>query len=140
MTVRTGRIVRLGAAAALCGGLLWGSVWGQDDAFPIGPMRMYATRQRLDGRISWYQVRAVSPDGTEAFVSGAALGMRRAEVEGQVPRFLAEPQLLCTLAIAVGGDVAAPGTEVRLVKVSSQLRDGAPSGDTTEEVRATCTL
>jgi hypothetical protein len=137
---RAGRVARLGAAAALCGGLLWGSVWGQDDAFPIGPLRMYATRQRLDGRISWYQVRAVGPDGVEQFVSGAALGMRRAEVEGQVPRVLEDPELLCVLARAVGGDVAAPGTEVRLVKVSSQLRDGRPAGDTTEEVRATCTL
>ena len=71
--------------------LLAGTAWGQDDHFPFGPFRMYATRQRLDGTTSWYQLEATTVDGQRIFLPGAAYGLRRAELEGQIPRFVAEP-------------------------------------------------
>lgn len=133
----TGRWTRLTVSALVCLGLLWGTFWGQDDAFPIGPFRMYSTRQRLDGRVSWYEVRRVAADGTETLVSGSALGMRRAEIEGQRPRLVDDPELLCLVATA-----SSPGAEiveVRLVKRSRPLVDGRLTGETVDEVVQRCT-
>jgi hypothetical protein len=132
-----GRRVRLGVALTLCAALVWGTLWGQDDDFPIGPFRMYSTRQRLDGRVSWYEVRVVTPAGEEVLLGTTRLGLRRAEVEGQQPRLIEDPELLCVLADAADADVEI--VEVRLVKRSRPLQDGRPTGETIDEVRQTCT-
>lgn len=134
---RRGRRLRLGTALGLCAALLAGTLWGQDDEFPVGPFRMYSTRQRLDGRVSWYEVRVVTPAGEEVMLGTTRLGLRRAEVEGQLPRLLDEPELLCLLADAA--DVDFDVVEVRLVKRSRPLQDGRPTGETIDELRRTCT-
>lgn len=133
----TGRRLRLGVAVGVCTALLAGTLWGQDDEFPVGPFRMYSTRQRLDGRVSWYEVRVVTPAGEEVMLGTTRLGLRRAEVEGQLPRLLDEPELLCLLSDAA--DVDFDIVEVRLVKRSRPLQDGRPTGETIDELRQTCT-
>jgi hypothetical protein len=127
------------ATAFVVGLLLVGTLAGADDDFPFGPFRMYATRSRLDGRASWYRIEAVDAAGDVFFVPGAAYGLRRAELEGQIPRFVGDPALLGELAVAYAArrPDAAPLTEVRLVKRSQQLAGGSPTGDPVDELVAT---
>jgi len=133
------RRARLAVAAVVCGLLLAGTAWGQDDHFPFGPFRMYATRQRLDGTTSWYRLEATTVEGQRIFLPGSAYGLRRAELEGQIPRFVTDPGLLGELASAYevrrpdGPDLA----EVHLVKWRQRLEGGRPSGEPTSETVAT---
>ncbi|HET9559114.1 MAG TPA: hypothetical protein VFS70_18390, partial [Actinomycetota bacterium] len=120
------RRARLVVAAVVFAVLLAGTAWGHDDHFPFGPFRMYATRQRLDGTTSWYQLEATTVAGQRIVLPGAAYGLRRAELEGQIPRFLADPRLLGDLASAY--EVRRPGgpdlAEVHLVKWRQHLDGG----------------
>ncbi len=130
-----GRRLRQAATAIVVALLLAGTVAGADDDFPFGPLRMYATRQRLDGTTSWYRIEATTADGELVFVPGAAYGMRRAELEGQIPRFVADPSLLGELAVAFTArrPDEPPLVEIRLVKRSQQLAGGRPSGVPTDD-------
>ncbi len=132
------RRARLAVAAVVFVLLLAGTAWGQDDQFPFGPFRMYATRQRLDGTTSWYQLEATTVDGQRILLPGAAYGLRRAELEGQIPRFVADPGLLGQLAYAY--EVRQPDgpdlVEVHLVKWRQPLEGGRPSGDPTSKTVA----
>jgi hypothetical protein len=118
--------------------LLLGTLRGQDDDFPFGPFRMYATRQSLDGNASWYLIEAVTDAGNRVFVPGAAYGMRRAELEGQVHRLVAHPALLGELALAY--ERRRPGSprlvEIQLVRRKQRLHDGKPVGPTEDQLVA----
>lgn len=94
----TGRATRLVAAAVGCGLLVAGTVWGQDADFPFGPFRMYATASKVDGVVRVAALRADWSDGTTSGVHPEEVGLRRAEFEGQLPRFREHPELLGTLA------------------------------------------
>lgn len=126
---------RTALAVVFCLALGWGSVWGDDDHFPIGPLRMYATRQRLDTTVSWYEIRTVDGVGAERTLGTRAMGMRRSEIEGQRPRLVEEPHLLCRIAATAG---ASDAVEVRLVRAGRRLEDGRPVGPVTHEVVTTC--
>jgi len=135
----TGRRLRLLVVAVVFGALLLGTVRGQDHDFPFGPFRMYATRQRLDGVSSSYRIEAVTSEGRLVFVPGAAYGMRRAEIEGQIPRLVAQPELLSELASAYHR--RRPGApelvEIHLVRRRQQLDAGRPVGTPVDQVVAT---
>jgi len=137
MTTRA-RWGRVSVAAVVFAVLLAGTAWGKDDNFPFGPFRMYATRQQLDGTTTWYRLEATTVDGQRIFLPGATYGLRRAELEGQIPRFLAHPELLGELASAYG--VRRPDgpelVEVHLVQGRQQLAGGQPTGDPTSETVA----
>jgi hypothetical protein len=137
MTTRA-RWSRISVAAVVFAVLLAGTAWGEDDHFPFGPFRMYSTRQRLDGTTSWYRLEATTVEGQRIFLPGAAYGLRRAELEGQIPRFLAHPELLGDLAAAY--EVRRPDgpdlVEIHLVKWRQRLARGEPSGDPTSETVA----
>jgi hypothetical protein len=130
-----GRRLRLVVAATLVALLVTGTLVGQDEDFPFGPFRMYATRQRLDGRTSWYRIEAVTASGEVVFVPGAAYGLRRAELEGQIPRFVDDPAMLGELAVAYAARRPDEPSlvEIRLVRRSQQLADGRPVGEPTDE-------
>lgn len=115
--------------------LLWGSLLGLDDHFPVGPLRMYATRQRLDTTVGWYEVRVVDDSGSERTLGTRAMGLRRSEIEGQRPLLVAEPGLLCSLAATAG---ASDAVEVRLVRSSRRLEGGRPVSDVLDDVVARC--
>jgi hypothetical protein len=135
----TGRRLRLAAPALVFGLLLTGTAFGQDDAFPFGPFRMYATRDDPDGLVVSTRVEAVDATGRVLVVPDSATGMRRAEIEGQVGRFRAEPALLAQLSLAharLHPDQPAY-VEVRVVERRYLLRDSRPTGQQTEQVVAT---
>lgn len=133
------RRVRLGAAALLIGLVLAGSAWGQDDAFPFGPFRMYATKQRLDGATSWYATEGVTVDGALVDIPTAQLGLRRAELEGQMDRLRSDPALIELLVAAY--ERCQPGVtplaELRIVRHVQPVRDGVPHGDPIERTVVT---
>ena len=97
---RRGRAARVAVTVIGAALLLAGTLWGQDDDFPFGPFRMYATapdprRRRARhpgrGRRRDRRARSRSTEGNS--------GLRRAEIEGQQPAYVAAPE-----PAAAGGD------------------------------------
>ena len=90
--------VRLVVAAVALALVAAGTLWGSDDDFPAGPFRMYATAARPNGNVRTAQLYGVLADGQERLLEAHDVGLRRAELEGQLPRFRAHPELLAALA------------------------------------------
>ncbi|MFF4778954.1 hypothetical protein [Microtetraspora fusca] len=119
--------VRLMAAVVGVALLCVGTFWGDDDAFPFGPFRMYSTSTPPNGNIHVMALEARMPDGSwrEVPLDAPVVGVNRAEVEGQVPRFQADPALVGKLVEA--HDRLRPAeprwTGARLVMRYLKLRD-----------------
>lgn len=94
----TGRRLRLAATAVVGVLLLGGTFVGDDGWFPVGPFRMYATAARTTGRVAVPELAGVTVDGDTVEVRAGELGLRRAELEGRLPRLRSEPELLAELA------------------------------------------
>lgn len=126
-----GRAARLAASAVILLLLLAGSVWGDDDAFPFGPFRMYSTRADPNQPVVSTRVVGLTPSGTEIRLSGGEVGLRRAEFEGQLPRIADQPELLGLLAEAYAArhPAAEELVAVRVIQRWSELADGAPTGE-----------
>ena len=133
-----GKVVRLGVTGLVLGLLVTGTVVGSDDHFPFGPFSMYSSAHDPNAGVVSNTVEAVLDDGRVVAVSDGDTGMRRAEVEGQLPRFMKDPQILEQLAVAHERRQpdAPPYAAVRVVRRSYQLRDGRPAGAVTEDVVA----
>lgn len=138
MLTAAGRRVRLAATVVVGALLLAGTLVGQDDAFPFGPFRMYATRDDPDGTVLSTRVEAVDSTGRVLVVPDGATGLRRAEIEGQATRFRRDPGLLAALSRA--HDRLHPDepayAEVRVVERRYRLHDSRPTGGQTELVVA----
>ena len=136
---RRGRRIRVVSGVAVCVLLLAGTAFGQDDDFPFGPFRMYSTTQRLDGATTWYRIDGVTDEGELLGIPISRFGLRRAEVEGQVPRIKADPSLLGSLETAYERrqPYRRPLVEIRLIRHQQPLRGGQPYGPSIEEVVAT---
>lgn len=133
-----GKVVRLGLTGVALGLLVAGTVVGSDDHFPFGPFSMYSSAHDPNAGVVSNTVEAVLDDGRVVAVSDGDTGMRRAEVEGQLPRFIADPQALGYLAVAHERrrPDAPRYAAVRVVRRSYQLRAGRPAGAVTEDVVA----
>ncbi len=118
--------------------LLLGTFWGNDDDFPFGPFRMFSTRNNPDGIVRAARVEAVDTSGRQLVVPDTATGLRRAEIEGQIPRFIQNPSLLGEVARA--HDRRRPHepsySEVRVVERMHELRNGGPTGEYVDRVVA----
>lgn len=136
MLSTAGRRARAAVTAVVALLVLAGTFVGQDDDFPFGPFRMYSTRDDPNGTVLSTRVEAVDRTGRVRVVDERSTGLKRAEVEGQVGRFRADPELLGALAEAhrrLRPDEP-PLVEVRVVEQRYALRDSRPTGDTTERV------
>ncbi len=125
-----GRAVRVAGTVLVAALLLAGTAWGGDDWFPVGPFRMFATVERPDAPVVDTRVEAVDATGRRFVLTEDGTGFRRAEVEGQLGRFEADPALLGGLAAAYAArHPAAPRiVGVRVVQRWYELRVGVPSG------------
>jgi hypothetical protein len=89
--------------AAITAGVLLlvvaGSVWGSDHDFPFGPFRMYATTGRPTGAVRTASLVGIR-DGRRFVLQPETVGLRRAELEGQYPRFRRDPRVLAGVAAA----------------------------------------
>ena len=106
--------------------LLAGTAVGEDDHFPFGPFRMFSRTTKSTGRVTAARIEAVTADGQVVTIGHDRFGLRRAEVEGQIPRFRRDPELLRHLAVAY--DEFNPDgielVELRVVNDISRLTDG----------------
>jgi hypothetical protein len=138
---RRGVAVRLAATAVGAVLLTAGTLWGQDDAWPFGPFRMYSTSTDPSGVVTVLALerRTAESDWQPTGLTAENVGMNRAEAEGQQPRLVADPALLERLAAAHArlhpGDRAWTG--VRLVRLGTVLEDRRPTGEVRREVLAT---
>ena len=123
------RSARLLGAALVLALLLVGAVWGDDDAFPFGPFRMYSTRADPDAAVVSTRVVGLTAAGEEVRLSGGQVGLRRAEFEGQLTRVEAHPELLGLLAdsYAAKHPGAEELVEVQVVQRRFELSDGQPT-------------
>lgn len=124
--------------AALAVLLLAGTFVGSDDDFPFGPFMMYAGRHDPNAQVVSTRVEAVDAAGRVLVVDERSTGLRRAEIEGQVGRFLDDPVLLGALSRAHDAlkPQEEPYAQVRVVEQSFTLRDSQPTGQATERVVA----
>lgn len=120
---RWSRSVRLAAAALVLGLLTAGTVAGQDDDFPFGPFRMYATRDDPDGTVVQAVVLARTTGGRTVDVTDTAGAPRRAELEGRLASIRADPELFTPIGPAYR-DAAAGVVSVSLVRREFRLHDG----------------
>lgn len=129
-----GRWVRVLVTVVASGVLLAGTIWGQDDDFPFGPFRMYAHSAKQDGIVRSARVEGVNVEGERFKLTDASTGLRRAEVEGQIPRFRERPARL--EAVADAYHARHPDEpELVLVEILQRqyhLEDGEPTGEVTE--------
>lgn len=94
----TGRRVRLAGLLAAGALLVAGTAVGSDDHFPFGPFLMYAGAGPTDGTVAGARLWAVTASGERVQVPEDVSGMRRAELEGQLARIVAEPERLAAVA------------------------------------------
>lgn len=90
----TGSRARAITTIAVIGALLAGGFFGDDDHFPFGPMRMYSTTNEVDGPVSSIHLEGTTVDGEIVTIKINSIGMRPAELDGQIPRFRADPSLM----------------------------------------------
>jgi len=131
-----GRAARLAGALVVLALVLAGTVWGDDDAFPFGPFRMYSTRADPDQPVISTRVVGLTAAGEEIRLSGGQVGLRRAEFEGQIPRIEARPELLGLLAdsFAERNPDAAELVEVQVIQRRFELADGQQTGEFSDQV------
>ncbi len=97
---RTGLALRLVAGALVLGGVTAGTFVGTDRWWPFAPMNQYAFTVPTHGRIESRYLMAQTVDGQVVRVPlGRPLGLERAELEGQLGRFVGEPSMLQAIAV-----------------------------------------
>ncbi|MBA3349919.1 MAG: hypothetical protein H0T12_05120 [Actinobacteria bacterium] len=135
---RPGRLVRNLASALVFACVVTGSVWGGDDDFPFAPFRMYSTTTNPSGTVIMPHFEGVTASGTRLRVETEELGLRTAEVLGQMKRFRRAPWLLGRLAETHAADANTPPdsrlVELSLVQGIHDLEDGRPHGYSEEIV------
>jgi len=116
--------------------LLWGTFWGTDDDFPFGPFKMYSHANSPDGFVSSNRLEAVDGSGRRLKLTDSATGLRRSEIEGQIPGFLDDPELLGAVADAYAArhPDAPPLARIEIIRRRYQLEDHEPTGDVAETV------
>lgn len=126
----TGRLVRGLATVVAVTLLVAGTVWGHDDHFPFGPFKMFAGAAQVDGAVGGIELWGTTSSGREERIGADEVGLRRAELEGQVSRFRQDPSLLRHLADSY--DQRHPGgvrlVEVRMVDRIHHLSDRRVTG------------
>jgi hypothetical protein len=118
--------------------LLAGTVVGSDDDFPFGPFKMYSTTDKLDAPVADTRVVAGNAAGRRWVLSDSETGIRRAEIEGQLSEFAADPSRLSVVADAYRRrNPTQPAlTELTIVIRWHELRDGRPTGGYHDETKA----
>jgi hypothetical protein len=100
--VRRGRLLRLAATVAAGAAIVYGTGTGAEKMFPAGPMTQYAFYVAPGGQVDSIQVFADTTAGTHVPVhlSPSGVGIKRADIEIQLPAIERDPSLLRTIAVA----------------------------------------
>lgn len=132
-TGSTARRRRRTVALLVAGGALLLGTWrGTDHAFPFGPFSMYAGGGPRSGVVDSTTLQAVTATGRQVPVPDTVSGMRRAELEGRLPQFLARPALLGDVATAHARARPAepPYVQVQVVRRRYEVRHRRVVGST----------
>ncbi len=121
--------------------------WGEDDHFPFGPFKMYVSADPFDpfyasdGEAGDSPVRdtrivGINVKGDWLYLHQANTGVRRAEIEGQLPRLTRHPELLGALAT---GYAKRRPDRPPLVRISVVVRwwevaDGRATGEYVDQI------
>lgn len=100
---RAGRLWRAGVTSLVLAALFYGSAWGSDDDFPLGPMTQFAFAVESDGgeiHSHWLEADTTAGTRVKLPMDAVGAGLKRAEVEGQVDLFARDPSLLQGIADA----------------------------------------
>ena len=89
------RVLVTGCIVLLLG---YGTFVGNDGDWPFGPLRQYAGSTRVSSQILLTHVYGTHPNGVTVRLNTEALGLRVAELDGQLPRLRKHPELLRPLA------------------------------------------
>lgn len=132
----SGKRVRNLLTAFVFAAAVAGSIRGEDDDFPFAPFRMYSTTTSPSGSVSLPFFEGVTASGVTLRFQTQELGLRSAEVLGQMERFRRNPNLLGHLARAhdLEGEAASHLVRLRLVQEVHSLRDGRPHSRSEEIV------
>jgi hypothetical protein len=129
---RHGRAARAVVAAAIIGLAGYGSVRGHDAMFPFGPMSQYDQYVPPDGTVGSITVWADTTAGTHIKVEldPNGVGIKRADVEAQLPKILAQPDLLASISTAQRRLHPHQPQFVRLYVINTvtQLHNRVPAG------------
>ena len=92
---------RLAVTAAVVTTVCLGTWVGDDNWWPFAPMSQYAFSVKNDGVINSLTMDARTVDGVVVRVplSKEMIGIERAEIEGQAPRIIKDPELLQDIAV-----------------------------------------
>jgi hypothetical protein len=93
----TWRLVVTGVILML---LAYGTFIGSDHDWPFGPLRQYATSTPITSQVLLTHVYGVHASGRTVRLNTEALGLRVAELDGQLSRLRHHPKLLLSLAVA----------------------------------------
>jgi hypothetical protein len=89
------RLLVTASGLALLG---YGTFVGNHGDWPFGPLRQYAGATRPSSQVLLTHVYGVHPSGRTVRLNTEALGLRVAELDGQLPRLRKHPELLRPLA------------------------------------------
>jgi hypothetical protein len=134
-----GRRVRILLTLIVAAVLLFGTLWGQDDMFPFGPFRMYASADKLNAPVADTRFELVDTTGTTVELTQYNTGIRRAEIEGQLSRFKKDPALLRVIdqAYVARNPHAPAAVTVRIIVRWEALKGGVPTGAFQDQTIAT---
>lgn len=99
---RAARRVRAALLLIVAGGIILGTWERNDQAWPFAPMSQFAFAiSASDGEVHSRYLEATTVDGDRIRVdlSRGALGLQRAEIEGQLWSFMQRPSLLQAIAV-----------------------------------------
>lgn len=138
---RGGLVTRLIASVVIFLLLLGGTFFGSDSDFPFAPFRMYATRNAPDGTVNSLRLEGVDATGTTFPISAGQVGLRRAELEGSLPRMKSDPGLMEVIAerYAANNPDAPELVELHVVVRIMQLEGGQETGEFEDRIEAVWT-
>ncbi len=122
--------------------LTCGQFLNTNDFFPLGSLTQYATAKDLNGQVNSTCIAAQFPGEDEPRRLGfntATVGIERGDVEAQLDRVIANPELLQTLAdsyVRLHPDEPKPEAMI-LCRETTQLENGISVGEPTQRVLAT---
>ena len=122
--------------------LTCGQFLNTNDFFPLGSLTQYATAKDLNGTVNSTCIEAQFPGEDEPRRLGfnaATVGIERGDVESQLDRVIAHPELLQSMAdsyIRLHPDEPKPETMV-LCRTTTQLKNGLAVGEPEQTTLAT---
>lgn len=122
--------------------LTCGQFLNTNDFFPLGSLTQYATAKDLNGTVSSTCLAAQFPGEDEPRRLGfntATVGIERGDVESQLDRVIARPELMQSMAdsyVRLHPTEPKPDTMI-LCRTTTQLKDGISVGEPEETTLAT---